>query len=478
MSFDFRKWIQGQKGNYAADYSDPDHLRLMTETAEAEINFYKVESDTEVTEFVIRRRDADKVEFFLHFQAVDEEHSKGLFREMTEALESIGENHTEEILLCCSSGMTTGYFAEQLNLAAETLHLDYHFSAVNIGRVYEAAVGKEAVLLAPQIGYAERKLRERMPGQLIVQIPTAVFASYDSGKCLEFVREQIRLHHAGQQESDPAADDIAFGEKILVIACASARDRSKIYYRMYERGKALKNQKVIKKKLTIRDIEDVIDTQICSCSGRIDADAVCIAIPGSIHDGRLDLMSDGHFDLQNGERNNFDIVAYFRGKYGIPVYVLNNTNAAVLGWQAKNPSYRNVCFFSMPRGWIYGGQGTIMDGHLVEGRMDSAGELKYVLDQFRYSNPLRFSGYNPDDVMEIVVHTLLADIAILDPEAICIRCELTPDMEEVRRCLLQYVPEEHIPELIYIDDFYRYILCGEAEYCVRMARRQQNGDDV
>lgn len=473
MSFDFRKWIQEQSGSYVSDFSDPDHLKLDTENAAAEINFYTVEQDAEIVEFIIRSKETDQVEFFLHFQAADEEHAKGLFLEMTEALAAAGTESICEILLCCSSGMTTGYFAEQLNRAAETLHFSWHFSAVSVADVYESAVGKAAVLLAPQIGYMHRKLQEIMPDQLVLQIPTAVFASYDAGACLQFLREQLESHKASSQKL-PAPQEIDSSKRILVVACASARRQSKIYYRLYDHGKTVLNQRVIKKKLTLRDIEDVIDTQVCSCSGTVNADAVCIAIPGSIHEGHLDLHRDGHYDLQNGEKNNYDIVSHFRSRYHVPVYVINNTNAAVLGWQTENPSYRNVCFFSLPRGWVYGGQGAIVDGRLLKGRMDSAGETKYVVDLFRYSNPLRFSGYHPDDVMEIVVRTALMDIAILDPEAICIRCELTPDMDEVRSCLEKYVPAEHIPALFYIDDFYRYILLGAAEYCGRAEGHKQN----
>ena len=73
---------------------------------------------------------------------------------------------------------------------------------------------------------------------------------------------------------------------------------------------------------------------------------------------------------------------------------------------------------------------------------------------------------------EIVVNTLLMDIAVLDPEAICIRCELTPDMEALKQELMRRdVPLEHIPDLFYIDDFYEYILPGEAEWCALMDKQ-------
>ena len=123
MSFDFRKWIQEQSGDYTPDYSDPNHFRLITDYAVAEVNFYAIENDMEVVEFRIENNRDHNVEFFLHFQAVDETHAEGLFKEMVDALAALKDKKNEEILLCCSSALTTSFFAEQLNNAAETLSL-------------------------------------------------------------------------------------------------------------------------------------------------------------------------------------------------------------------------------------------------------------------------------------------------------------------------------------------------------------------
>lgn len=472
MSFDFRKWIQEQSGDYTKDFSDPDHLKLITDYAIAEVNFYPIENDAEVVEFRIENNRDHNVEFFLHFQAVDEDHAEGLFKEMTDALVALKEKKNEEILLCCSSALTTSFFAEQLNKAAETLHMNYHFSAVDVNSVYQSAIGKSAVLLAPQIGFMVRKLQEVMTDQLILTIPARVFGTYDAGACIRFVEDNLNAYRA-KKKAVKAPQDIMSSGRLLVIAVSSTSvHEPKIYYRIYDHGKAVLNQTVIKRKLTLRDVEDVIDTQVCSCSGEVDADAICIAVPGSVHQGHLDMHKNDRFDFQNGEKNNFDIVSYLNRKYAVPVYVIHNAKAAVLGWQKEHPEYQNVCFFSTPRGSVYGGQGAMVNGKLLEGRRHSAGETRYVADHFNYSHSLHFSGYNPDDMKEVVVKTLLMDIAVLDPEAICIRCELTPDMEALKQELIKNdMPADHIPDLFYIDDFYEYILPGEAEWCALMDKQ-------
>ena len=89
MSFDFRKWIQEQSGDFTPDYADPDHLRLITDYAIAQVNFYPVENEADIVEFRIENTRDQNVEFFLHFQAVDEAHAEGLYKEMIDALSAL-----------------------------------------------------------------------------------------------------------------------------------------------------------------------------------------------------------------------------------------------------------------------------------------------------------------------------------------------------------------------------------------------------
>ena len=164
LKFDFRKWIMEQKDPEYEIISDhEDHFRLVTEDGEAEIQFNDIEPGMTVVEFKIVSKKDDSVKFYLHFQLADEDHVKQLFHEMVDSLKALKNERTTRVLLSCSAGLTTSFFAEQLNTTANMVSLDYEFNAVSYMNIYEEAEKYDAILIAPQIGYMMKKLKESMP---------------------------------------------------------------------------------------------------------------------------------------------------------------------------------------------------------------------------------------------------------------------------------------------------------------------------
>lgn len=463
-SFDYRGYIRSQHGDWQLIEDDEDHFRLVTDWAEGDVIFNHIEN-TEIIELIITDSRTGENKFFLHFEPEDPEHSKQLFREMVQTLDSLKVQKTTEILLCCSAGLTTSFFAEKLNETAKMLGYDYAFSAVSVSEAYEAGADKAMVLVAPQIGYMEDKLKQALPGRPVRRIPTQIFASYDAGACVAFVKEELDNFRQTKEEKAVrhAIGHIHNDKKILTVMTSMFENEARIYYRVYDHGKPVLDQTVIKRTITIQDLEDVIHTQICSCTGEMKVDAVSIAIPGIVREDGLDLPIDRQrkFDLQNGLVNNFNIVRYFNERFPIPVYIMNNTRSAAFGWYAQQEKYRNVIFYSQPRGWAVGGQSMIIDGKIVSGRSEAAGEIKYVVDQFNYSHPLHFNPFDPDDVTEAALHVLSMDIAVADPEVIVIRSEVLRNMDDLKKKLTRCIPEDHIPELVHIDDFNEYVLLGQ-----------------
>ena len=133
IDFDFRAWIQNQpQKEYDLVVEDDDHYRLLTKYGRAEINFYP--NEISITSF----KD-NEPKYYLHFQLKDEEHTKTLFYEMEQALETLESERKIKVLLSCSSGFTTSFFASRLTEAADTLDLDYTFDAVSYFDLYDQA---------------------------------------------------------------------------------------------------------------------------------------------------------------------------------------------------------------------------------------------------------------------------------------------------------------------------------------------------
>ena len=466
-TFDFRAWIRAQHGAYQADFSNNDHFVLQTDYALAQINFYAMDPDPEIVEFHIQNKANDETTFFLHFHATDRDHATGLFAEMVDALIALEHQQTTEVLLCCTAGMTTSFFADKLNQVAQTLELNWSFSAVSVNEVYEKGADKAAVLVAPQIGYQHARIAQTLPDVPVLLIPTATFASYDAAGCLDFVREELRKRAQTTEERTIAhvSPNAPNDKRILAIAVSLSSKGAKIDYRLYDHGRVTLSDRVIKRKLVVHDLTDIIDTQVCPCSGRLNADLVGIALPGVVHDGKIDLPARPTHDLTMG-KDDFVLGDYLNERYDIPIVLSNNANCAALGWYGSQEEYENVVFYSQPLGWPFGGQGLVINGRLVEGAHGLAGENKVITQQFSYSRPLNFSPYRPSDVRELVAKVLAMDVAMVDPEVVCLHCQLLPNMDEIAEELARYVPREQQPKLVRVDTYGEYILLGTMVLCL------------
>ena len=84
---------------------------------------------------------------------------------MLHTLVSLKSKKAIRVVLTCSSALTTSFFAQKLNEAAEVLNLDMSFNAVSIDRIYQEAQNYDVVLLAPQIAFQYAKIKEILKDQ-------------------------------------------------------------------------------------------------------------------------------------------------------------------------------------------------------------------------------------------------------------------------------------------------------------------------
>ncbi len=461
-SFNFKHWVLQQNGPYTIREQDEDHIHIENEYGLSEVNFYHLEEEGEIVELKVTCKKTNMTRFFLHFQPVHEEHAKDLFREMISSLLSMKNSQTTKVLLCCSAGMTTSFFAEKLNEVARMNALDYDFSAVGVQEVYAHAKDYDVVLVAPQVGYEEARLKRSIVDKLILKIPTQLFASYDAAGCLEFVRNEVNAFFQTKKKKASNCckcnkSDIG---KVLIISTAPGEDNTIIHYRIYENGEIILDRRVLKKTLDLEDIDDIIDTQVCQNTAT-PFRAISIALPGIVQDGKLDLPKTKSVNLQGEKSNFFNIQKYYEDCAGVPVRIENNANCAAYGWYTNQSKYQTVCLMSQPAGWLIGGQGIVVNGKLIRGSHGITGEIRYLLNQMSYETPLSIDPYNVKVMREITGKALLANISILDPEVIIVRNDMLLDVEEIKEELEKYLPASRIPEIIHMDDFNDYVMAGQ-----------------
>ena len=467
LTFDLRSWIREQphKG-YEANLEDDDRFELVTNYATATISFYNMDPEPEIVELSIEEHATGETKFFLHFHPVDREHSIQLFGEMVQTLLSIQSHRQTEVLLCCTAGMTTSFFAQKLNQVAEAMGLDWVSSAVSVTEAYEHGHDKAAILIAPQIGYQAERVQQVMGDVPVLQIPTAMFAAYDAAGCLEWVRSELesRANEAAGQADDEMSPCAVADGRILVIAAHAASGKATIHHRVYDHGNVVAGGRVIKCRLTLADITDVIDTKLCSCRAGGCIDAVGVALPGAVRNGYVHIKKTREVDLTDGT-DEFVMGDYLSERYDVPVFLCNNANAAALGWREAHPEYHDVTFYSQATGWAMGGQGHVVGDSLVEGANGNAGEIRLIVNRFSFSNPLHYNAFDPADVLEVVGQVLAMDCATFDPEVIALRCDLLPNMEEVADELAKYVDRDQQPKLVHVCDYDEYILVGMLARC-------------
>ena len=432
------------------------NIEIKTSYAVGNINFHDLE--VKIVEMIVTNLADGENKFYLHFELRDIAYAEELFAEMLDTIIELKNQQKLKILLSCTGGMTTGYFAEKLNDAVKLLNLNYEFNAVPFYKLYNVAFDYSIILLAPQIAYQMKTAQEILHDKLVLKIPPKVFASYDSGEMLNFIRAESDNWNKTVEERaimKVRAGLIKNDAKILSIAVLPSHNQTRIAYRIYKNGAPLFEETVIKGKLNvIRDLQDILDTVSCRTEK---FDAVGIAISGAIHDGHLDLK-----DFMNSPETNLQKL--LEDKYKVPVTLTNNLKSAALGYYVQQDKFENILFVSRPRGFRSSGLGMVLNGKVFDGAHNMAGEIRYIMQSVVDAADWEENNIvDPVKVLDAISFEIRAAISIIDPQLICVRSELTPDLEKIKDKVKEYIPAEYLPAFVYLRDeeIAEYILLGQ-----------------
>lgn len=457
---EYRKWILRQTHpDYEITEPNENTIRLSTDYGDADVVFHPMD----IIELMITNRKDDSYSFYLHFQLNEKEHAESLFTEMKDTLLKLKAKQKVRVLLSCTGGLTTNYFAMELNKAAEALKLNYEFSAVAYNQLYEEGFNYDVILLAPQIHYVYDKVSSILTQSLVMKIPASIFAQYSTGELIEYVRNEYRKHReAGEKQGNinlekPFENDC----RILTLAFINHRGMCRIAYRIYDHGKKTLDKEIIKETFGQRDIEDLLDYVTARHKS---IDAISIAVPGVTYHGHLYYPELGFVNQPLGE--------YLSEKYQKPVVLLNDVNAITIGYRALHENCDNMVFYFQPWGAGVGGAGAIIDGRLHRGFKHAAGEMGPMVSAFIEDADNKVT--TPVGALEVVTKCLLVFIMTLAPEKIVLFSLLTPNMDELRAALNMHVAEEYIPELIYVDHLKTFMLPGAMIHCLEV---MQNDPD-
>ena len=436
----YRKWILEQTDNaYSIREKSEDEIDFVTDAAVGHVQFYHLEY--EICALTIESEKADEPLFFLHFEIKDLDHAKDLFTQMIATLKKAGENTKVKVLLSCTSGFTTSFFADKLNEAASTLSLDYDFSAVPYTELFEAAQNKDIVMLAPQIGYLLKKAQEVLKDKIIIQIPASVFATYNVTQTIELIKEKL----AERQKTEEVVEDIhdpEWDSSIAIVAIIRRNRRFEIHYRGADLEKPIQRGVAIKDELNLKDLEDVLDVLLIRHP----------QIKGNVYEGRLTLPSVKIFDV--------DIVGEFTKKYGRTIILCNDANAVAVGYYANHRDCGNLLAYYHPLGNVVGGAGLVINDMPVFGKMDFAGECANYIKTLNFSEDRYELARTPEGIVELITKLVLPMVCTIGPDTLAVYCDLLTDPEELKNSLKKYIPERHLPEIVKMDSRFWELFYG------------------
>lgn len=451
---EFKKYILSRRDpEYEIrEFTDDEgeHTGFFADYAVSSVTLHEI-AGMDVVELKTVNQKNQKVTFYLHFELKDLEHAKELFNEMIAAMEGLKKARGINVLLCCTSGITTNYFKSRMAEASEVLELDYTFNAVSYNKLYTHAYEADVILLAPQIGYLEHQVKGILKDKIVLTIPASVFASYDVSRLFIVINEALANQRKQEDRARIPSQQLAFrnDHKTVVVCILIQNPDVRICYRVYLHGKVTSYGEVIKELYRLRDLEDMLDVILAR---EKDVEYIMICTPG--------IYDQGHLTFRQPGIINVDVEKMFTERYRCRVLFMNDANAMALGYYGSQKAYDTLSFYFHPKAARTPGIGTIVNGHLMKGRNGLAGEMQFEIRTLSFSaNPSTLLE-TPEGTIEIVSKYLINLIANVDPELIVFSCDMVPDTEELKQVIGKVIPKDYIPPIIKVSDCIEYMFTG------------------
>lgn len=105
----------------------------------------------------------------------------------------------------------------------------------------------------------------------------------------------------------------------------------------------------------------------------------------------------------------------------------------------------------------------VLNGKVFNGAHNMAGEIRYSTRKFIPPEDLKEPFVDLEKVLDGVSFEILAGISVIDPELICLRSDMTPDLEQVKDKVAEFIPKKYLPEFVRIRDeeMAEYVLIGQ-----------------
>lgn len=458
---EYHDWILEQEldGCTLTEGKD-DSIIVENEVVKGWVNFYEIDG-MDIVELRLERVLDGEPAFFLHFEFEDLDRAKELFSEMSTAIYEMTHREVRHVLLCCTVGMTTTFFSMKLNELAQTMGLDYDFSAVPVAQAKAEGKNYAAVLLAPQVGHMRKEVAEALPDTLVIELPGAIFGSYNAPAALTLVVDALSGARASTEESQlHFKRDYDKTKTVLALSYIHREDEPTLSYRVLAKGEIVLSGMLVRRSMDIRTLSDLAATLRVQGWKTSDFDAVGLAVPGVVDEGVL-------VELHDGAVVKYDLASKLEEMWETKVFVDYNALAAAVGCYVSQDKYENVAFHAQAIGVPDGEEGYVVNGLPLYGHNGRSGHLGPLASGFMLGMDVTDAAWRVSGMRELVGRYVASLACTVAPEAVYVWCDLLPDMDELREELEKALPTTAIPELFGVADYDGCVLSGELALCLR-----------
>jgi len=261
-----------------------------------------------------------------------------------------------------------------------------------------------------------------------------------------------------------------FNENYSYICCIfmSYENKKKIlnYAVVNLLGNIIKEQSMIKEYIDYEEIEKLVKDLIVQYEN---IDAIGIGIPGVVN--RKNVID--FCDIE--ELANCDLVERLRDKFGKPIVIENDMNSIAYGFYQgqeyeEETSIAVVAF--LKDNWP--GSGIIVDGRIVRGNTNFAGEVSYLPFDCNHDEQKEFLKDGGESI-KIIAKTLCSLAAIINPETIVMTGSIVTEeiLEEICKLISKVIPIKHIPQILIENNTNKYYLNGLSSMTLEHLNSQQ-----
>lgn len=194
------------------------------------------------------------------------------------------------------------------------------------------------------------------------------------------------------------------------------------------------------------DMDDVIEVMKDMLFHDPLISTVTVSIPGVCQAGVINICDFEALAQQ-------DFVSQLQQQFAVNVYIENDVNVACMGLSSHYPQISHMALMYQPK-VKYIGCGMILNHHLYDGFSHFAGELSYI-PFLSFSQQEKMLKDNPQ---QLLLYQLITLCTVINPQLIGLCSDVLECFDE--SLMNDYLPEEHRPKIVWINDIDEYIKDG------------------